>query len=139
MADFSSTQKTVFLDKLGEAAGSFTPAAAKALDQAYTLNNQDNAEIKLRFYKIALKSGPEYAESAAGESHFACRLSLALTRTLEWVVTKGRMKFCRVSVFSGSVGCLKWAWWWARSCSPHNPKLYMSVLVWGRGFVTSSM
>ncbi|WOO82539.1 Leucine aminopeptidase 2 [Vanrija pseudolonga] len=78
VAHFSSTQKTVFLDKLGEAAGAFTPAAAKALDQAYTLNNQDNAEIKLRFYKIVLKSGPEYAESAA-----------------EWVVTKGRMKFCR--------------------------------------------
>ncbi|WVQ82071.1 leukotriene A-4 hydrolase/aminopeptidase [Cryptococcus sp. DSM 104549] len=74
---FSSTQKVVFLDKL-EAAGTFSPKAVAALDKAYGFGSTGNAEIGLRFFEIALKSGPEYADSAAA-----------------WVITKGRMKFCR--------------------------------------------
>jgi leukotriene-A4 hydrolase len=77
VADFSSTQLCVFLDKMGEYKA-FRPATVRALDELYALDKSDNAEIKLRFYKIALTAGPEYCDSAA-----------------TWVETKGRMKFCR--------------------------------------------
>lgn len=72
MADFSSTQLCVFLDKMGEYPA-FRPATVRALDELYELDKSDNAEIKLRFYKIALSSGPAYCASAASES------------TLEWL------------------------------------------------------
>ncbi|KLT41494.1 putative leukotriene-A4 hydrolase [Cutaneotrichosporon oleaginosum] len=77
VADFSSTQLCVFLDKMGEYKA-FRPATVRTLDELYALDKSENAEIKLRFYKIALASGPEYCKSAA-----------------KWVETKGRMKFCR--------------------------------------------
>ncbi|GMK59104.1 hypothetical protein CspeluHIS016_0701190 [Cutaneotrichosporon spelunceum] len=77
IADFSSEQVCVFLDKLAEYEP-FRPATVRALDDLYGLNDSHNAEIKLRFYKVALVSGPEYCGSAA-----------------KWVETKGRMKFCR--------------------------------------------
>lgn len=64
ISNFSSIQTSVFLDKLGEGAV-FRPATVRAMDELYSLDKQENAEIKLRFYKIALKSGPEYADSAA--------------------------------------------------------------------------
>jgi len=38
-----------------------------SLAKLYSIDKSDNAEIKLRFYQIALKSGPDYAEEAAGE------------------------------------------------------------------------
>jgi hypothetical protein len=66
VSDFSSTQLCVFLDKLGEGEA-FRPNTAAALDKVYSLNQSENAEIKLRFFKIALQSGPEYAQEAAGE------------------------------------------------------------------------
>lgn len=66
VADFSSTQLCVFLDKMGEYAA-FRPATVRALDELYALDKSENAEIKLRFYKIALTSGPEYCDSAASE------------------------------------------------------------------------
>lgn len=66
VGDFLSTQKCVFLDRLG-AGEAFKPEVVRALDDVYGFNKQDNAEIGLRFYKIALKSGPEYARSAAGK------------------------------------------------------------------------
>lgn len=37
------------------------------MDKLYSLDKSENAEIKLRFYKIALKAGPEYCDSAASE------------------------------------------------------------------------
>lgn len=42
----------------------------KLLETTYGIDKVENAEIKLRFYQIALKAGPEYAEKAGGE----CRL-----------------------------------------------------------------
>jgi len=88
-----------------------------SLDKLYAIDKSDNAEIKLRFYQIALKSGPEYAKDAAGESRFhqsitrslsytrcqACRDRSAQSRRREcnpklisgWVINKGRMKYCR--------------------------------------------
>ncbi len=66
VADFSSTQLCVFLDKMGEYKA-FRPATVRALDDLYALDKSDNAEIKLRFYKIALAAGPEYCDSAASK------------------------------------------------------------------------
>jgi hypothetical protein len=34
----------------------------------YGFHKSDNAELRLRFYRSALKSGPEYAQKAAGTS-----------------------------------------------------------------------
>ncbi|EJT51631.1 leukotriene-A(4) hydrolase [Trichosporon asahii var. asahii CBS 2479] len=67
--DFDSTQKCVMLDHLYELGPKYQPEVAEKLDEIYGFNQTQNAEIKLRFYKIALKS--------------------------DWVITKGRMKFCR--------------------------------------------
>ncbi|WWD02391.1 leukotriene A-4 hydrolase/aminopeptidase [Kwoniella europaea PYCC6329] len=64
--DFSSTQTVVFLDKL-ETYDTLPPKVVAALDKLYGLGSTGNAEIGLRFFEVALKSGPEYAESAAGE------------------------------------------------------------------------
>ncbi|ORX38697.1 peptidase family M1-domain-containing protein [Kockovaella imperatae] len=74
---FSTQQKVVFLDKL-DAQPVFPASLISLLDNTYGFGKNDNAEVRLRFYQIALKSGPEYAEDAA-----------------KWVVDKGRMKFCR--------------------------------------------
>ncbi|WWC63102.1 leukotriene A-4 hydrolase/aminopeptidase [Kwoniella dejecticola CBS 10117] len=75
--DFSSTQTVVFLDKL-ETYETLPPKVVASLDKLYGLGSTGNAEIGLRFFEVALKSGPEYAEAAAA-----------------WVINKGRMKFCR--------------------------------------------
>ncbi|OCF30838.1 leukotriene A-4 hydrolase/aminopeptidase [Kwoniella heveanensis BCC8398] len=74
---FSATQKVVFLDKL-ESYPALPPKTVAALDKLYDLSSNGNAEIGLRFFETALKSGPEYAEAAAA-----------------WVINKGRMKFNR--------------------------------------------
>ncbi|ODN78985.1 leukotriene A-4 hydrolase/aminopeptidase [Cryptococcus amylolentus CBS 6039] len=74
---FSTTQLIVLLDKL-ETYPSFPKSAIKKLDSAYAFGTSGNAEIRLRFYENALKTGPEYAVDAS-----------------KWVVTKGRMKFNR--------------------------------------------
>lgn len=65
------------LDRL-ESYPAFSPKAVSALDNAYSLSSTGNAEIALRFFEIALKSSADYAQKAA-----------------EWVISKGRMKFCR--------------------------------------------
>ena len=56
----------VFLEKV-ESYDAFPAEHVASLEKLYSLDKSDNAEIKLRFYQIALKSGPEYAEKAAGE------------------------------------------------------------------------
>lgn len=61
---FSTEQKVVFFDRLE----SFDPLSSRAvttLDEAYGIHKTDNAEIRLRFYRIALLAGKEYAEDAA--------------------------------------------------------------------------
>ncbi|KAL0249760.1 leukotriene A-4 hydrolase/aminopeptidase [Cryptococcus tetragattii IND107] len=75
--NFSSTQKVIMLDRL-ETYPALSPKAVSALDNAYSLSSTGNAEIALRFFEIALKSSADYAQKAA-----------------EWVISKGRMKFCR--------------------------------------------
>ncbi|RSH81372.1 hypothetical protein EHS25_006904 [Saitozyma podzolica] len=55
----------------------FSPKDIESFITAQKLVFLDNLEA-LRFYRVALKSGKEYAEDAA-----------------EWVTNKGRMKFCR--------------------------------------------
>lgn len=61
----------VFLEKV-ESYDAFPPEHVAALEKLYSLDKSDNAEIKLRFYQIALKSGPEYAEKAAGGFPIGC-------------------------------------------------------------------
>ncbi|WWD18897.1 leukotriene A-4 hydrolase/aminopeptidase [Kwoniella shandongensis] len=77
LENFSATQKVVFLDKL-ETYETLPHKAVEALDETYGFGKTGSAEIRLRFYEIALKSGPKYAEDAA-----------------VWVINKGRMKYCR--------------------------------------------
>lgn len=62
----------VFLEKV-ESYDAFPAEHVASLEKLYSLDKSDNAEIKLRFYQIALKSGPEYAEKAAGKSGGVCR------------------------------------------------------------------
>lgn len=66
MSSFSSTQLSVFLDAVG-AQAAYRPATVQALDELYGLDKSENAEVKLRFYKIALRSGPAYCDSAASK------------------------------------------------------------------------
>jgi len=56
----------VFLEKV-ESFKPFPKEHVASLEKLYALDKSDNAEIKLRFFQIALKSGPEFAEKAAGE------------------------------------------------------------------------
>lgn len=75
---FLPVQMYAFLDAL-ETLPALPPAAVKALDEVYgPLSTHGNAEIGLRFFSVALKSGGEYKHEAA-----------------KWVLDKGRMKFCR--------------------------------------------
>lgn len=56
----------MFLDAL-DVKPDFSPKVVAALGKTYGFDRTENAEIRNRFYRIALKSGPEYAEQAAGE------------------------------------------------------------------------
>jgi leukotriene-A4 hydrolase len=55
----------VFLDKL-ESYPQFPSRHLEILNHVYGIDKTDNAEIKLRFYKVALKGSARYAGSAAG-------------------------------------------------------------------------
>lgn len=56
----------VFLNKLNTLQP-LSKEAIKKLDLEYGYHEQDNAETRNRFYQVALKTGPEYAEKAAGK------------------------------------------------------------------------
>jgi leukotriene-A4 hydrolase len=56
----------VFLDSL-DTKKTFPPKAIKAIGKLYEFDSSENAEIRNRFYRIALRSGPEYAKDAAGQ------------------------------------------------------------------------
>ncbi len=97
LASFSTSQKIVFLESLQNLTSPLPAATVKRLDEVYRLDESRNAELKLRFYGIALASGSDYAEKAAGgwlviDSGRPSdpRVSAA------WVTDKGRMKMCRV-------------------------------------------
>ncbi|KAG8745452.1 hypothetical protein FRC10_007995 [Ceratobasidium sp. 414] len=92
LQDFNSNQTVVFLERLQ----GYQPLPAshvKHLAEAYSLDTTMNAEIRLRWYAVAL------SVQAPAPSEWA-------TRAAEWVVgggkgvdagkgVKGRMKFCR--------------------------------------------
>lgn len=65
--EFNTAQRLVLLDEI-EAATPYSSEIIKKLDKAYGIHETENAEIRLRFYRIALKSGKDYAEIAASES-----------------------------------------------------------------------
>ena len=99
IADVSNA--VVLLDQL-EILPAFSPELVAKMDKSYGFGENDNAEIRLRFYQVALKSGPEYAESAAGMSiclgssiRQAASRSVFADAPAAWVINKGRMKFCR--------------------------------------------
>ncbi|OBZ79425.1 Leukotriene A-4 hydrolase [Grifola frondosa] len=110
LLEFNSNQKIVFLERL-QSYAALPPSHITLLGNLYRLSDTPNAEIRLRFYEVALldPSSP-IAKSLAPEA-------------ANWVVgndgtgiIKGRMKFCRpvfravakvdtqlaVKVFSGS-------------------------------------
>ena len=64
--DFITQQRIVFLDAL-EAHTPYSYDLLKKLDDVYGIHQTENAEIRLRFYRSALKSGKEYAKDAASE------------------------------------------------------------------------
>ncbi|KAI9437024.1 leukotriene-A4 hydrolase [Lactarius indigo] len=86
---YNSNQKIVFLERLA----AYTPlpsAHIEHLGALYDVATSPNAEIRLRFYNIALKE-PQSSAAVDFASH-----------ALKWVtgrdgtgVVKGRMKFCR--------------------------------------------
>ena len=82
----------VFLDAL-DTKKSFPPKAIAAIGKTYEFDSSENAEIRNRFYRIALRSGPEYAKEAACTSRLTL-LGIAANQSA-WVTNKGRMKFCR--------------------------------------------
>ncbi|MBW0519591.1 hypothetical protein O181_059306 [Austropuccinia psidii MF-1] len=76
IADFTSNQIVVFLEKLDEESP-FEPSLIQLMNQVYQFDDTNNQEIRLRWYAIALKSSC-FCKNAA-----------------QWVVDKGRMKFAR--------------------------------------------
>lgn len=70
---FAHTHSEVFLDAL-DLKPNFSPKTVSALGKIYGFDKTENAEIRNRFYRIALKSGPEFAEQAAGECFFRLKL-----------------------------------------------------------------
>jgi len=75
---FSSNQTVVFLETL-ESYDSLPPKYLREMNKCYGFDDTENAEIRLRWYNVALAGdGEDFKESAA-----------------KWVVTVGRMKMCR--------------------------------------------
>lgn len=70
----------MFLDSL-DTKKTFPPKAIKAIGKLYEFDSSENAEIRNRFYRIALRSGPEYAKDAAGKS-LPAPTCMALTGSL---------------------------------------------------------
>jgi len=89
VAAFDSNQKVVFLERLATYAHLPSPHLL-LLGTLYAFAETQNAEVRLRYYNVALK----HAESAAAAA--------LAERAVQWVtgldgtgVIKGRMKFCR--------------------------------------------
>ncbi|KAJ3533495.1 hypothetical protein NM688_g7274 [Phlebia brevispora] len=86
---FNANQKVVFLQTL-ETYPPLPSSHIEVLDKIYHLSKITNAEIRLRFYEVALQD----PSSAAAKAY--------APQALDWVVgedgtgiVKGRMKFCR--------------------------------------------
>ena len=65
------------------------------LDELYKVSKTPNAEIRLRFYELALKD-----PVAPAAKHFAFKAAAWVVGTDGSGVVKGRMKFCR-PIFKG--------------------------------------
>ncbi|KAF8207284.1 hypothetical protein K438DRAFT_2013778 [Mycena galopus ATCC 62051] len=103
---FSSTQIVAFLERLQDYPA-LPDSHIKHLGTVYEVSNSANAEIRLRFYNLAL-SPP----TSAAAAHFA-------PEATKWVVgadsgvIKGRMKFCRPifrAIFLVNPALAKEAW-----------------------------
>lgn len=76
---WDSNQVVVFLEAL-HSGPKLTNETAELLDKTYNFSKQANAEIRLRFYEVALEDKSTiYKQEAA-----------------DWVTRQGRMKYCRV-------------------------------------------
>jgi len=80
LTSFSAWQQMLFLDELGkQTTTSLSQALLATLNSAYALEQSQNVEIQMRWYKLAL--GHAYSAAYAGAAKFACQ--------------HGRMKYCR--------------------------------------------
>ncbi|KAG0053628.1 Leukotriene A-4 hydrolase [Gryganskiella cystojenkinii] len=79
VAEFSSTQKVVFLEKVAELEPALPHGHLEKMDELYELTRVKNSEIRLRWHLLCLKANYEkiYPEVA------------------DFASTMGRMKFCR--------------------------------------------
>lgn len=79
--NLDSNQIVAFLEKLYGSGAKVPPKIVKLLNDSYGFADSNNAEIRFRFYEVALEvEGGEFARQAA-----------------EWVKGMGRMKFCRAT------------------------------------------
>ena len=78
LEDFTSNQVVVFLETL-ERYPALPADLLREMEQVYNFNTTGNAEIRLRWYNVALRGGgADFKQDAA-----------------DWVITVGRMKMCR--------------------------------------------
>lgn len=89
LKDFNSNQIIVFLEKL-QSYSSLPPSHVKHLGSLYNLDSTQNAELRLRYYEVALMehSGAVAHEIASSAAHW-------VTGADGSGIIKGRMKFCR--------------------------------------------
>jgi leukotriene-A4 hydrolase len=85
--DFSSNQTVVFLETLDAKYDALPEKHLELMNELYGFNETTNAEIRLRWYNVALKGeGKDFKDSAA-----------------KWVVTVGRMKVSQHSLLARAV------------------------------------
>ncbi|KAL6301026.1 peptidase family M1-domain-containing protein [Sparassis latifolia] len=87
--EFNSNQKTVFLERL-QSYPALPSAHVNFLGSLYGFTNTKNAELRLRFYQIALVDPA--SDAAKGFAPAAVRWAVGDDGT---GIIKGRMKFCR--------------------------------------------
>ncbi|KAJ7743783.1 peptidase family M1-domain-containing protein [Mycena metata] len=89
LADFNSNQTIVFLERL-QALPALPFSHLEHLGTLYGLASTPNAEVRLRFYALAL--APPTSDAA---KHFAPEVGKWVVGDDGTAVIKGRMKFCR--------------------------------------------
>ncbi|KAK7019843.1 leukotriene A-4 hydrolase [Favolaschia claudopus] len=89
LADFNGNQIIVFLERL-QTLPALPVSHLKHLGSLYELSSTSNAEVRLRFYELALT--PPTSEAA---KHFVEEASKWVIGNDATGVIKGRMKFCR--------------------------------------------
>ncbi|RDX51566.1 zincin [Lentinus brumalis] len=89
VASFNANQKIVFLEKL-QAYAALPPSHIKHLGEVYSFINTPNAELRWRFYEVALLD-----PSSPAAKEFAPAAAKWVTGTDGTGILRGRMKFCR--------------------------------------------